>query len=473
MILLSIALPFAHTFYPSKGERTSHASMTFRPRWLYASVFSWISLVGGRFLAPFLENVCDLSTSQIGLCLALQAALATLLGSHCGALADRLERQQPGKGRARVILVGIVLGTLCFLSHAIWTHAWQHIVIQMGFAACSSLVFPVLDGLTLDFLEDRSEYGKERLWGAVTWAVASVTAAPLLDLYGFKSLYPCGVVTGLGMVLTLILYMRSSSNVRMTKRDSNVIDADDPVVQETVEEVATSETIPVHVLLGILVGTPYAIAFVIAIVTLASGQAVVDSLIFLFFEELGGSYTVMGWTVVLTVAFEIPIFHVAPRLLEKLGTGYLLLLAGLAYTTRVLGYTLVPDGHMYWVLLLEPLHGVTYACSTTAVVHFCDHLMPKGYEASGQGLVALFRGTGSTIGLWLGGRLEEAWGPRSMYRGSVASVAAGMMTLFLATRWCGPRDEHQDRELVAQDELELSETVSTAMDDLDNNEGLQ
>ena len=97
-------------------------------------------------------------------------------------------------------------------------------------------------------------------------------------------------------------------------------------------------------------------------------NVVVDSLVFLFFEYLGSSYTVMGMTVLLTVSFEIPIFRVAPSLLERLGSGRLLLVASFCYISRAVGYSCIPKGHILYVLGLEPLHGVTYACSQVSFV---------------------------------------------------------------------------------------------------------
>jgi cyanate permease len=112
-----------------------------------------------------------------------------------------------------------------------------------------------------------------------------------------------------------------------------------------------------HVLLLKVIGTAYGAAFCLALLTLSLGQAIVNGLVFLFYETLGSSYTVMGVTVVLTVLFEIPIFHVAPNLLNRYGSGPLLLLAGGCYAVRVLGYSLIPDNHTLYVLMLEPLHG--------------------------------------------------------------------------------------------------------------------
>ena len=109
-----------------------------------------------------------------------------------------------------------------------------------------------------------------------------------------------------------------------------------------------------------------------------------DNLVFIFFEYLGSSYTIMGMTVLLTVSFEIPIFQVAPSLLERFGSGTLLLVASACYIVRAVGYSCIPKGHILYVLGLEPLHGVTYACSQVSVLfwyHF-DVILAGGPHAN-------------------------------------------------------------------------------------------
>lgn len=78
------------------------------------------------------------------------------------------------------------------------------------------------------------------------------------------------------------------------------------------------------------------------------------------------------------------------------------------------------------VLLIEPLHGFTYAGSQVAAVEYVNRNMPEGSEASGQGIVNLIRGSANVIGLWLGGFLQDAFGPRVMYRVFVAAVTVGI-----------------------------------------------
>jgi hypothetical protein len=503
----------------SASKQSQSVAHGYRPRVLYFSVFIWISFTGGRFTAPFLEDqVQHWTAAQIGMCLALQQVVGSLAGSWAGSAADRLEKLSPGRGRALCLMTGIVSGTFLFLLHGVYhillvvdddnndtedhsylnshwstSTAW-HMSLRLLYALATSFVSPVLDGMTLQYLEqtpgrNTDEYGQERLWGAVSWAVTNLTVSFGLDLAGFIIFYPAAVAAAVLSVTTLYLYTASNSissvatrHERFKKRDSDLMlpnhDENDGEIDGTDSttggakdqqlEITTAEdTLQMHVLLGKVIGTAYGAAFCLALLTLASGQAVVDGLVFLFFEGLGSSYTIMGVTVVLTVLFEIPIFHVAPDLLHRYGSGPMLLLAGACYTVRVLGYSLVPNSHIMYVLVLEPLHGITYGCSQTAAVAFVAQFMPVGYEASGQGLIYLIRGVGSVNGLWLGGWATDVFGARIMYRASALLVMFGMAVFAAVTRFHAPPPKIQHPHAILSqvdednedDHLELMRTA--------------
>jgi MFS_1 like family len=180
-------------------------------------------------------------------------------------------------------------------------------------------------------------------------------------------------------------------------------------------------------------GTKIGGVFMLAVFSLSIGTAVVESLVFLYFEVLGSSYSLCSLTVLLTVLCEIGLFAYGPQLLKKFGTVKLFLMAGACYVTRVIGYSVVPDGHPWFVLFFEPLHGITYACASISSVDFVAQLMPVGYESSGQGLLYALRGCGSVLGLLFGGIGDDLLGPRTVYRSLASIVTVGCSVLALAS----------------------------------------
>jgi hypothetical protein len=274
--------------------------------------------------------------------------------------------------------------------------------------------------------------------------VACLVIGPLVDAYGFVVMYPLALVATAASYGAIYVYARGQVNsatnesgepkchrrrnyATLPSKHSSVIN------DEPIDATYDHESFPVSTkrfstseIVCILLASIYNIGFFISALLLSSGTAVVENLIFLFFEDLGGSNTMCGITVALTVMFEIPIFHIAPTLLKKFGPGALLQVANFAYVTRVLGYTFIPPGHASYVILLEPLHGVTFACFQSSAVELIAQIMPTGYEATGQGLWALWKGIGSVAGLLIGGLSEDRLGARTMYRIFALNVTIGI-----------------------------------------------
>ena len=131
---------------------------------------------------------------------------------------------------------------------------------------------------------------------------------------------------------------------------------------------------------------------------------------------------------------EVPCFYLAPELLKRHGPFLMMIYAGAAYVIRVFGYTLVPPGHMGLILLLETFHGVTYACQKVGSVEYVARIVPKGYEASGQGILLLVNYFGVVVGLFVAGWMQEAFGPRIMYAFMGFIVFLGMIVLVIAEK---------------------------------------
>ena len=66
--------------------------------------------------------------------------------------------------------------------------------------------------------------------------------------------------------------------------------------------------------------------------------------------------------------------------------------------------------------------------------------MPVGLEASGQGLLSLFRGVGAALGLLLGGIVEDKFGDKFLY-GSLSLLVLMTALLLEAVHCCKRRSE--------------------------------
>jgi len=464
-----------------EGYSKVHSSVqqikAFRPRLIFCPLFAWNSITGGKFIAPLLAQMSpNYKESVIGITLSIQYAIVACLAGWGGSLADTEEKQSTvwGMGRLKVMSWGVLLGTFAFLGHDLpqyiqWNDLlnndddneydedisadfqWKfefswHVSMRCLWAVSFALTAPAMDGLSLAHLEcidgaTRMDFGQERMYGAVFWGVGSLVAGMGIDHFGFDFLYAMAIFWALATYLTVVLYIwglnRDNTGSFLDKDGTNL----EWMHQKNMGRSIPQKEDPMSTgrLLIILFGTCYGTALVFFIFTFSIGMAVVDNLAFIFFDFLGSTNTENGWTVVLTVIFELPLFYLAPHLLQKYGPGKLLLSAGLAYVVRVIGYTLVPTGQMWIILVLETLHGISYACSKAGSVEFVAQKMPKGCEASGQGILFAVRFVGVVVGLSGGGFIQEKFGPRVMYTLMAFAVLAGMSALLLAETSVGDR----------------------------------
>lgn len=477
---------FLNNSQDSHVHRTpiSHEVQTveaFRPRLLFCPLFAWSksdaqdtsyfeldslllkphylsfedAVTGGKFISTFLEYLSpNFTEGVIGITLSIQYIVVALLAGWGGRLADMEEKQSSfwGWGRLKVMCWGILIGTLAFVGHGLPNllkfgitsnsddesimFPWHlelgwHVAMRILWAVAFVLTAPAMDGLALAHLDaidgaSQQDFGIERMYGAVWWGGGSLVAGIGIDYFGFDFLYAMAIVLGALVYLAVILYLWGVG------RDTtgSFHEAEDDFIPETTSN--SKETIKTKDLFMMICPSCYGSALILFIFTFAMGLSVVDNLAFLFFNWLGSSNSMDGWTVVFTVILELPLFYLSPTLLKRYGPGKLLLFAGVAYVIRVIGYVLIPEGQMWIILLLETLHGISYACSKTGSVEYIARVTPNGHEASGQGLLFTIRFFGVVVGLFVGGWTQQTFGGRILYLGMAILVSLGMIVLLLA-----------------------------------------
>ena len=99
---------------------------------------------------------------------------------------------------------------------------------------------------------------------------------------------------------------------------------------------------------------------------------------------------------------------------------------------------------MYIILLLELLHGITYAGHKAGSVEYISSRTPAGYEAAGQGLLVFVSYSGIVAGLIYAGWIQEVLGARVMFRSMAAIVSIGMLVLLIAELVCDKDEERPD-----------------------------
>lgn len=220
-----------------------------------------------------------------------------------------------------------------------WHFFWRII-----YAISIALTAPVLDGLTIAHLKreantngssykfEGNKYGRERLHGAIWWGIGNVIIGCSIDRWGFECMSALSIISTLACYMMIYIYHHSQvqehSNTVMVDQENDVllvdgqrsqqdysaiinVTLDDQAVEtdenktESMENIGTIQestnktdsdisntSLSFWSLLNLLVKTPYSTGFFIAYFLLNVGFAVVENLIFLFYQSvLGSSYT--------------------------------------------------------------------------------------------------------------------------------------------------------------------------------------
>lgn len=440
-------LPLASKHYlplSIRLTRPPHPQML--PRHSFFWVFAWFA-AHGRFSSVFLLSQ-GIHEDDIGYMFAIASLLSVPASSIFAYIGDAMVQRGHVFGRELVVAMLVLLTTLFFILQLLpsmieLTPASSLMLfysIRILYGIFRAPITQILDSIAVQHVavlgkESDISYGSERAWGAVSWAVVSIMVGVCIDLTSISVMYILTFVMAVPILISLALSSRDRLKLtrvtdttpyqpvkREEDNENGMTDVDSSSRAEVLADAKESLVQKLPMLVSNYFNSIPKVSFLICIIILNAGMSIVENLLFIFFTQtLHASSVLCGLTVVVTVIFEIPFFQYSHVLQQHLGRSGLMTVAMIAYGTRVIGYTLVPNG--WWVLLLEPLHGVTYSCAQLAAVDFASEFCPTGLEASSQTLIGTLRyGVGYVIGNAIAGYIEERFGADTLYRGAGMTV---------------------------------------------------
>ncbi len=378
-------------------------SRTLRLRYWNASSFYFLFFGSMACLIPYLAlyyQSLGLDARQIGLLVGLPAVVNVFSTPIWTGYADATRRH-------RLVFGVLSVGTLAFviaLSQARNFGFLLVIILTQSFFY--SAISPLVDNTVMVMLgEQRAQYGKLRMWGAVGWGLAAPLMGWFTDAHGllwafggFSALFVGAALVGQGLPLDLSHvgqpFWRGMQSLLTNRR------------------------------LALFLG----LVFVGGM-----AQSSVNNFLFLHLDKLGATQIVMGLALTISTLSEIPMLFFSDRMLRRFGARGMLILAMSVYALRLLLYSL--SGSAWLVLLIQLLHGFTYSAMWVAGVSYANEIAPPGLGATAQGLFATTTfGISVGIGSLLAGMLYQAWGGRMMYLVFALFVTASLGFYWLAEK---------------------------------------
>lgn len=381
----------------------------------YGALFLTVGLIG-PYWPVWLESR-GMGPSQIGLLMAISFLTRTATNPAIGALVDR----RGDRRRPMLVLAAMSLGgyALFWPAQGFWPLAALTILAAASFTA----IMPLGDSLTLlASREGRLDYGRIRLWGSLSFIVASTIGGAVIERHPTDALLwllSATLAALVGACAMLPDVRVAGGRVAGGRVDRPV--ATVPGGERTLRRLATQ---------------PVFLLFLAAASAIHISHLVYYGFGALHWQAAGLSLDTIGLLWAEGVLAEVAVFAGAAALLRRVSPPRLLALAGLAAALRwtVLGLTAEPLA----LVLVQSLHAFSFGACHLGAMHFIAAAAPRSASAGAQALYSsLATGLLPGIGMLGAGRLYSSLAGAAYLISAAVALIAAVLALILERRWSG------------------------------------
>ncbi|KPA76610.1 hypothetical protein ABB37_07473 [Leptomonas pyrrhocoris] len=366
------------------------------------AIIGYFGMMFGNGIIPFHSQILDakgFSPYQIGILVASNPLLSMTLLPTLSYLADKFRCE------TKMVLTSIVISSASAFAYTMSSASYLVVIFFLVMSASRIVMNPLLDQRTLMmFPKDgrSSAWSYVRSYGAYGWGLGSLVASLIYTVTkSWVAVAAQFFVGQLGLAYCMMVVMPYEEIEKVPVR-----------FKEVLHLLATNVRLTL---------------FIFAVTMMGTGYSFITNFLFLFLKDLGGSKFLMGLTIVLTVSTEIPLFQMSERLHQMFTERHMMTIAMSVWTFRVVCYSLLRNP--WWVLLIEPLHGVTFSFMWLPSVHLVARAFPPKLSSSATGVLFTFMsGVGPVVGNLVAGTLYSLVGPRKMFL--CAAAAMGLSLVF-------------------------------------------
>ena len=396
---------------PAKKQRRGADVMGLAIR--LASFYGAIFLLVGIFLPffPVWLKSQGLGDVEISFILAAPLLSRLIFTPIISFLADRL-------GDRRFVLIVLTWGS--FISLAAFLAAdgfWPLLLISIIFGIFWTSIMPLTEAIAMTEVKLQGlDYGRIRLWGSLTFIVASLGGGFLIDLWGD------GIILHM-MLAAVIVTLLSAYTL---PRDSN---------KGQMEKAAPLP--PIHWRDALqLMHSKLFILFLLTSAGIQATHAIYYGFGTLHWQSLNIAAGMIGALWAVGVIAEVTLFAWSKPLIEQIGPTRLLIFAALGALLR---WTVTAfDPPLTLLFVVQILHGLSFGAAHLGAIHFIARAVPEQYSATGQGLYSAFA-MGVIMGLMtmISGVLYASFGSHSYLFMSLLAAASLAGAIALHQQWRG------------------------------------
>lgn len=379
--------------------------------------FSWrLSLFfGAQFFLygvhlPFFPVWLDwrgMSAAEIGIVAAAPMFLRIFVGPAAAFLADR-----SGDHRRAVIIASAC--TLMAALVLIQSYAFLVILALTAiYLVGAQTAGPISEAVALAGVRDHgADYGRMRLWGSLSFIVATLFGGVMLGHFG-------AVAIGWLVVASAGLMLLAAWLLPVATARTELDEARKPITLAEVCKVA---------------GSGNFLLFVAAAGTVQASHALFYAFGVLHWQSLGISTELISILWSISIIAEVALFAYAGKFVKLLGPMGLILAGGVAAVVR--WGSMACDPPIAVLFVLQVLHALTFAATHLGSMHFIQRAVPREQAGTAQAIYAAATGGLITSGaMLLAGFLYGPYAGAS-YLAMMAIASVGVIAgLVLNRRW--------------------------------------
>lgn len=250
----------------------------------------WCTRVSfSTFAAVFFSSI-GLSTSQIGFALSISTLFGIFGQLTLGYLADR-------KRCLKGMTIALNLAVMCIVLGFSMVKGYNTVLVMMACLGFVQMIIPsLLDTWILNSLAEKaSDYSLIRQWGSLGYCVMSLFYGKIIDTFGVNIMFVFAVITGLTTITLIVFIKKPVPHVTVSKEKV--------ILSETLRKLYTNKRYMFTLM-------------VIFCMCLASSTSI--SMMPVITKELGGSDTLVGVVIFISVITEVVAFRLNGRLSSRL-----------------------------------------------------------------------------------------------------------------------------------------------------------
>ncbi len=366
-----------------------------------AAAASWLS-----FFNLFLKNHIGLSDSQIGIVIAIQQINTLLILPFWGMIADRF-------GRKNMLTLTMFIAILMLWGFLLQQTFLAVILFVYIFTLFNNPIFPLLDSVALDFLEQKKtqSYGELRLWASIGWAVSSAVTGIFISA---SNSYMIFIIASCLLATSFLVLHFLYKPLQVTR---------------------SLKTLKLNAVRKVFMLDPRLTTIFVIMFFYGVFSSPVHLFINIYYMEIGAEFRHVGYAFLFQALAEVPFFIFGKRIIDRFGARKLIVFTMIVTSLRLVAYGFISNP--WFAILLGTTHGISLALFFLAFIAFVHQFIPAEYRATGQSLIyAIYFGGGLALGNIITGIVSEAVGMQKtmMIQGGL-SFALVLVTLLLLGAW--------------------------------------